>query len=529
MNREKSSARTTLRYFALSFILFACCQAAQAQTTAFTYQGKLTDAGATANGTYDFQVTLFDAATGGGQVGTNSTTTTGMTVTNGVFTVQLDFGAAAFPGPDRYLEISVKKPSETTYTTLTPRQRITSTPYALRALSAATADTATSATTATNADKLGNVAASQYVVTTDSRLSDARQPTAGSSNYIQNTTTQQTANFNISGNGVVGGKVGVGATSVPTSASLQVNGGMLARGGAPGSGGVSNNGYSFTGNSGDNDSGMFSTANGTLQLYVDNAERIHLTQGIVLTAGNGSNGGTFSPGGNGAGITLQAGNGGSGDLTGGAGAGITLQAGNGGNGTSGPGAGASITLQPGSGGSGLLNGGASGNVLLAPTNGNVGVGTTSPSTKLHVAGGTLRVDSLGTAGATSLCRNSLNEIANCSSSLRYKTNLQPFAFGLSLIARLQPISFEWKAGGMKDIGFGAEDVAQLNPLFVTYNAKGEVEGVKYDRFSVLFVNAFKEQQAQIQQQQQQIERQQQQLDELKAIVCELKPKSAVCH
>lgn len=50
---------------------------------------------------------------------------------------------------------------------------------------------------------------------------------------------------------------------------------------------------------------------------------------------------------------------------------------------------------------------------------------------------------------------------------------------------------------MLDVGFGAEDVAKINPLFVTYNDKGEIEGVKYDRLSVVFVNGFKEQQAQI--------------------------------
>src|SRR5205807_1410681 len=69
--------------------------------------------------------------------------------------------------------------------------------------SAATADTAS---TATNATQLGGVAAGQYVLTSDSRLSDPRPPTAGSSNYIQNTTTQQaSSNFNISGNGTAGG------------------------------------------------------------------------------------------------------------------------------------------------------------------------------------------------------------------------------------------------------------------------------------------------------------------------------------
>ncbi len=54
---------------------------------------------------------------------------------------------------------------------------------------------------------------------------------------------------------------------------------------------------------------------------------------------------------------------------------------------------------------------------------------------------------------------------------------------------------------MADLGLGAEDVAAIEPLLVTYNKTGEVEGVKYDRLGVVLLNAVKEQQKQIQQQQ----------------------------
>lgn len=63
------------------------------------------------------------------------------------------------------------------------------------------------ADTATNATQLGGTAASQFVRTDDARLTDARTPTAGSANYIQNTTTQQTGNFNVSGSGTIGGSL----------------------------------------------------------------------------------------------------------------------------------------------------------------------------------------------------------------------------------------------------------------------------------------------------------------------------------
>ena len=66
------------------------------------------------------------------------------------------------------------------------------------------------------------------------------------------------------------GKVGIG-TATPSS-SLEVTGGIRARGGAPGSGGANNNGYAFSGNSGDNDSGLFSSADGVLQFYANSVE-----------------------------------------------------------------------------------------------------------------------------------------------------------------------------------------------------------------------------------------------------------------
>lgn len=76
-------------------------------------------------------------------------------------------------------------------------------------------------------------------------------------------------------------------------------------------------------------------------------------------------------------------------------------------------------------------------------------------------------------------------------------------------------------GGAADVGFGAEDVARINPLFVTYNVQGEIEGVEFDRLSVAFVNAAKERQTKIQNQQEQI-------NALKRLVCELKPEAAIC-
>jgi hypothetical protein len=98
--------------------------------TGFTYQGKLIDGGVPANGAYDLQFKLYDALSGGAQVG-STLTQSSVTVTNGLFTVQLDFGNV-FNGTALYLEIGVALGgSGGPYTTLTPRQPLSPTPYAL--------------------------------------------------------------------------------------------------------------------------------------------------------------------------------------------------------------------------------------------------------------------------------------------------------------------------------------------------------------------------------------------------------------
>jgi len=168
-----------------------------AQTTTFTYQGRFTDGGTAANGVYDMQFKVFDSPSVGTGNQIASTITNGaVTVNSGVFTVQLDFGASGFSGADRFLEIGVRLSGDANpYTVLAPRQPLTSAVYAIRAGSTTNADIAT------NATQLGGVAADQYVQTNDSRLTDARSPSAGSSNYIQNSINAQAGDFNISGNG----------------------------------------------------------------------------------------------------------------------------------------------------------------------------------------------------------------------------------------------------------------------------------------------------------------------------------------
>jgi hypothetical protein len=101
-----------------------------AQATAFTYQGRLNDGANSASGIYDLRFAIYDAAGSGTPQGvavTNSPTA----VSNGLFAVTLDFGVNIFTGNPRWLEIGVRTNGGGAFTTLTPRQPLTPSPYAI--------------------------------------------------------------------------------------------------------------------------------------------------------------------------------------------------------------------------------------------------------------------------------------------------------------------------------------------------------------------------------------------------------------
>lgn len=146
------------KLFKLTVVIFFAfwSTTTQAQTNEFTYQGKLTDAGAAANGQYDLKFGLFDAP--GSPRGLNASCNgivsggaealcDNVQVTNGIFTVNLSFIPDVFAdGTPRFLEISVRPGASTgAYTTLSPRQQITSSPFSIKSLSATQADTLSSA------------------------------------------------------------------------------------------------------------------------------------------------------------------------------------------------------------------------------------------------------------------------------------------------------------------------------------------------------------------------------------------------
>jgi len=636
--KRHSQSAVMVRLLSLVIICLGLVTA-HAQQTAFTYQGKLTDGGSAANGNYDLQFALFDSRTDGTQISTTQTLAS-VSVSAGIFTVSLDFGANAFNGASRFLEIGARPSGAGSFTLLTPRQPIASTPYAVRSLSTATADLAT------NTQQLGGMAAGQYVQTGDARMSDARTPIAGSSNYIQNSASPQTAaNFNITGNGTAGGTLSANLVNANTQYNLNGNRAFAITGGAlwpnsntfAGIGAGASTTPSSSSDNGSNNS-FFGVGAGTANSTGFQNAFFGSSTGIANTTGSGNSffgnqagymnttGGLNSFFGNWSGLSTTTGNlnsffghragsrntTGSSNVIAGYDAGQSNTAGNSNsffgtaagssnttgnfntylgtfadgtanisnssavgarakvtqsnslvlgsiNGVSGATADTNVGIgttapqarlhvvgymqltDPFNRGLRVENGVMGGTVasfgnagdfkidalnfpggrFSVKENGNVGIGTDAPATRLDVDGG-IRFSALASGGNTQLCWNTLNgRLASCSSSLRYKTDLRSFNRGLNLINRLQPITFKWKSDQTGDLGLGAEDVAKVEPLLVTHNADGEIEGVKYDRVAVVLINAVKEQQAQI-------ERQQAEINSLRKLVCSSRRHARVC-
>ncbi len=104
---------------------------ALASPTTFTYQGNLVNDGQLADGIYEFQIRLLDSI--GTQIGT--TQFANVVVSEGVFTMDLDFGPAAFDGTERFLELAVRSVDDGgSFVTLSPNQRVNATPVAQFAL-----------------------------------------------------------------------------------------------------------------------------------------------------------------------------------------------------------------------------------------------------------------------------------------------------------------------------------------------------------------------------------------------------------
>ena len=130
--------RTTIVFFAgvIASILVAAAafRGGTPVDYTFTYQGQLRNAGALVNGPVDLRITLWDSDVAGGQVGAINNYQA-VPITDGRFAVGLNFGATAFDGSNRWVQLEFRSPAGSgQYLTLNPRDKIMATPYAMFAL-----------------------------------------------------------------------------------------------------------------------------------------------------------------------------------------------------------------------------------------------------------------------------------------------------------------------------------------------------------------------------------------------------------
>ncbi len=122
--------KTQLTRLLAAALLLAATPAVLAQIgTAFTYQGQLLTTNGPAHGTYDMQFSLYGASSGGSAL-YGPVTTSGVSVSNGLFTVLIDFGSVFYNSTAYWLQIGVRTNGAASYTALSSRQELTPTPYA---------------------------------------------------------------------------------------------------------------------------------------------------------------------------------------------------------------------------------------------------------------------------------------------------------------------------------------------------------------------------------------------------------------
>jgi hypothetical protein len=189
------------------------------QSTAFTYQGQLQDGGTNAGGVYTMIFKLYDAANSGSQIG--GSLTNNLSLANGLFAVNLDFGAGVFDGRARWLEITVTNGGATQ--TLSPRVQVLPTPYAQFAAVAATVTNGAimNAQLAGNAVNANNIAGGQVVKSLNG-LADAILLSAGA-----NVTLTTNGNGLQISAATAGGAGGTNKLAAGNNVGLFTNGGFV--------------------------------------------------------------------------------------------------------------------------------------------------------------------------------------------------------------------------------------------------------------------------------------------------------------
>ena len=224
-----------------------------AQGTAFTYQGQLQNNGSPASGNYNLTFPLFNTNITGVAIA-GPVTNNAVIVTNGLFTVLIDFGSGVFTGASNWLEIGVETNGVSSFTTLAPRQQLTPTPYAIYAESASNLSGTLSASQLTSIGNTNVGAFGNFFIGGSGNPTTSGYDNTANGAYALNSNTSgfaNTANGTLALNSNTSGSDntanGVDALILNTSGSFNTA-----------------NGYGVLYN---NTNGSFNTANGTAALF----------------------------------------------------------------------------------------------------------------------------------------------------------------------------------------------------------------------------------------------------------------------
>ena len=162
--------------------------------------------------------------------------------------------------------------------------------------------------------------------------------------------------------------------------------------------------------------------------------------------------------------------------------------------------------------------------IAIDSSGNVGIGESSPDSKLEVTG-TIHATNLD-GGADDLAVNGVGQIVRKTSDERLKENIQIIDNALYKVSGLRGVSFNWinktVMGSQNEFGMIAQEVEKTVPELATTSSVDGIKSVKYSNAVALLVNAINEQQSQIEQ----LKAENQQLIQL---VCLDHPDAEICQ
>jgi hypothetical protein len=155
------------------------------------------------------------------------------------------------------------------------------------------------------------------------------------------------------------------------------------------------------------------------------------------------------------------------------------------------------------------------------TTGKVGIGTTSPPSKLAVPG---LYDGSGDNFYWLAYDNTTGKIWRVGSSAsKYKGNIEPYSDNFMDILKLEPKSFTWNTDSRLDFGYIADEVDAVGLRnLIMYDEEGKPDGIKLARLPVYIIEVLKNQQASLKSLQEALTAQQKEIETLKADLATIK-------